>query len=139
MDLLILRLLFDFGLVVLIWIVQLVIYPGLCYYSETDLVKWHKLYTGRIAYVVGPLMIGQALIAAFQLWKEASLYTISGILIIATLWILTFSIFVPLHNAVLPDKNCEAITGNLVKKNWIRTGLWSIVFLGSLLQYFWTS
>ncbi len=51
MDILILRLLFDFGLVVLIWIVQLVIYPGLCYYSETDLLKWHKLYTSRIAYV----------------------------------------------------------------------------------------
>ncbi|MFN4762936.1 hypothetical protein ACKGJN_07440 [Gillisia sp. Q332] len=138
MDLLILRLLFDFGLVVLIWIVQLVIYPGLCYYSQTDLVKWHKLYTTRIAYVVGPLMIGQFLIAAFQLWKEVSLYTISGILIIAALWILTFSIFVPLHNAVMPGKNCETITSELVKKNWIRTGLWSLVFLLSLLQYVWS-
>ncbi len=136
MDLFILRLLMDFGLVILIWIVQLVIYPGLCFYNEPDLVKWHKLYTSRIAYVVGPLMIGQFFIAALQLWKEVSLYTISGILIIAALWIFTFSIFVPLHNSVMHGKNCETITRELVKKNWIRTGLWSLVFLLSLLQYF---
>lgn len=138
MDLLILRLLFDFGLLILIWLVQLVIYPGLRYYSETNLVKWHKVYTIRIAAVVGPLMIGQLLIASLQLWKEVSLFTISGILIITALWILTFSIFFPLHNAVMPGKDHETITRNLVKKNWIRTILWSLLFTISLLQYIWS-
>lgn len=53
------RLLLDFGLVVLIWIVQLVIYPSLCYYQDKDLAKWHKIYTQRIGVIVGPLMIAQ--------------------------------------------------------------------------------
>ena len=48
MDLQSVRLLLDFGLMVLIWIVQLVIYPGLCYYKSEDLGNWHKIYTGRI-------------------------------------------------------------------------------------------
>ena len=35
----------DFGAVVLIWLVQLVIYPSFLHYAESDLVNWHKIYT----------------------------------------------------------------------------------------------
>ncbi|MFT7429007.1 MAG: hypothetical protein ACI9IZ_001504, partial [Nonlabens sp.] len=37
-----LQLLVDFGLVVLIWIVQLIIYPSFLYYGSKTLNKWHK-------------------------------------------------------------------------------------------------
>lgn len=129
------RLLLDFGLVVLIWIVQLVIYPSPCYYQDKDLAKWHKIYTQRIGVIVGPLMIAQLAIALWQLWLQSSIYTWVSIIIIVTVWILTFSIFVPLHDAISPSKSCEKTTATLVTKNWWRTFLWSILFLGSIMYY----
>ena len=49
----------DFGLLVLIWMVQLVVYPGFKYYQRERLLEWHARYTSRISYIVGPLMLGQ--------------------------------------------------------------------------------
>lgn len=132
MDLLIIRLLTDFGLVVLIWVVQLVIYPGLCYYKNEDLGNWHKIYTGRIGIIVGPLMVAQLGIVIWQFIRDQNFYTWSSLGIVLVIWMLTFLIFVPLHNAIAPDKPCEEITTSLVKKNWWRTFLWSVLFLGSL-------
>ena len=132
MDLQIIRLLLDFGLMVLIWVVQLVIYPGLCYYKNEDLGNWHKIYTGRIGLVVGPLMIAQLFVATLQLWETMNFYTLGSIVIILVTWMLTFLIFVPLHNSIKPDESCEEITSNLVKKNWWRTFLWTILFLSTL-------
>ncbi|MEO1009857.1 MAG: hypothetical protein AAFX53_01035 [Bacteroidota bacterium] len=55
----ILRLLCDFGLVVLIWSVQLIIYPSFQFYNPIELLLWHGIYVHRITYVVLPLMVGQ--------------------------------------------------------------------------------
>ncbi|MCP9198586.1 hypothetical protein MKO06_01620 [Gramella sp. GC03-9] len=132
MDLLSIRLLLDFGLMVLIWTVQLVIYPGLCHYRQEELGKWHSIYTQRIGVIVGPLMIAQLAVCILQLWQEKNLYTWGSLVIILLTWILTFLIFVPLHNSISPDKPCEEITNSLVIKNWWRTWLWSVLFLGSL-------
>ncbi|HKJ48055.1 MAG TPA: hypothetical protein VJ973_03150 [Christiangramia sp.] len=132
MDLQLIRLLIDFGLMVLIWIVQLVIYPGMCYYKSEDLGNWHKIYTGRIGVIVGPLMIAQLAIAILQFWFMQSLYTIVSLIVILIIWMLTFLIFVPLHNSIQPNKSCEEITNDLVRKNWWRTLLWSLLFLASL-------
>ena len=53
------RLIIDFGLVILIWLTQLVIYPGMRFIPKDRLVKWHQSYTpsndsGRISTYVGP-------------------------------------------------------------------------------------
>lgn len=133
MDLALIRILLDFGLMVLIWIVQLVIYPGLCYYKNEDLGKWHKIYTQRIGVIVGPLMIAQLVVTIMQLLQAQNLYTWGSIIIVLITWILTFLIFVPLHNSIKPGESCEEITTSLVKKNWWRTFFWSILFLGSLI------
>jgi hypothetical protein len=133
MNIELIRLLLDFGLVVLIWVVQLVIYPSLCYYKNEDLGKWHKIYTGRIGVIVGPLMITQLLVASWQLWKQPNFYTWGSILIIAIIWAMTFLVFVPLHNSISPNQSCEKITLTLEVKNWWRTFLWSLLFLGSLI------
>ena len=132
MDLQLIRLLLDFGLMVLIWIVQLVIYPGMCYYKSEDLGNWHKIYTGRIGVIVGPLMIAQLAIAILQFWFMQSVYTIVSLIVILIIWMLTFLIFVPLHNSIQPNRSCEEITNDLVRKNWWRTLLWSLLFLASL-------
>ncbi|MBT8295067.1 MAG: hypothetical protein KJO51_01480, partial [Gramella sp.] len=129
MDLLLFRLLTDFGLVVLIWMVQLVVYPGLCFYPDHELDTWHKKYKNRIAFIVGPLMLAQLAIVIGQFVIDQNLYTWSSLGIVLAIWMLTFLVFVPLHNSINPDESCEEITASLVKKNWWRTFLWSVLFL----------
>ncbi len=132
---LIIRLLLDFGLVVLIWLVQLVIYPGFKFYSPANLACWHKIYTRRIAAVVVPLMIGQLGVAGYQFWEQQNSYTTGGLIVIFVLWLLTFTFFVPLHNTITKDPINQKATRDLVDKNWWRTILWTGLFLWSFVMY----
>ncbi len=129
------RLLLDFGLVVLIWLVQLVIYPGFKFYASANLEKWHRSYTPRITIVVLPLMTCQLLLAAYQLWQEINVYTSISLSIIVILWLLTFLIFVPLHQAIDKDPKNPQWPRDLERKNWTRTFLWSALFFYSLFLF----
>jgi hypothetical protein len=62
-----LRQLIDFGLVVLLWLVQWIIYPSFLQVAPERLVKWHAQYTQRMGYIVMPLMFGQLFIRAGSL------------------------------------------------------------------------
>ena len=132
MSLDLIRLLFDFGMVVLIWLVQLVIYPGLCYYNDRDVVRWHERYTPSVSYVVMPLMIGQLLVSIFQIYQLQNTYTVISLAIILSLWLSTFIQFVPLHSSISSATDCSQVTQKLVRLNWLRTALWSFLFIWSL-------
>ncbi|WP_299523846.1 hypothetical protein [Winogradskyella sp.] len=135
MTLEILRLLIDFGFVVLIWAVQLVIYPSFAYYSKSDLVKWHRSYTKRVTYIVLPLMFSQLAFGIFHLWQIRDWYTIISLLLILILWILTFRVFVPLHFSIDGNNPVENVCKKLVTKNWARTALWTLLFLITLIYF----
>lgn len=128
MKLSILRLLFDFGLLVLIWMVQLIIYPSFQFYSENDLLPWHEKYMVAISFVVIPLMLGQLITAIFQLIHDRNCFSIASMMLITLVWIATFTQFVPLHDAITSGKTTKPLLEELVFKNWIRTGLWTIIF-----------
>lgn len=132
MDLQIARLLFDFGMVVLIWLVQLVIYPGLCYYNGNDVAIWHKKYTPRVSYVVIPLMTGQLIISILQTITSASIYSIFSLCAVLILWLSTFIQFVPLHSKISAEPDCSKTLQKLVNRNWLRTLLCTLIFLWSL-------
>ena len=91
MSITILRLLFDFGLLVLIWIVQRIVYPSFLHYNSKDLVNWHKVYTSRLTFIVMPLMLGQLGISIYQLIMEINLYTVLSIIIIPAFATFTIS------------------------------------------------
>jgi len=122
------RVLIDFGLVVLIWIIQLIVYPSFLHYTATNLVGWHRKYTPLIGYIVGPLMLGQLGIAIYQVSTDFTLYHSLSILIIATIWIVTFLQFVPIHNNISKGRVNETMLVSLVRKNWSRTILWTLLF-----------
>ena len=133
MSITILRLLFDFGLLVLIWIVQRIIYPGFLHYNSKNLINWHKVYTSRLTFIVMPLMLGQLGVSIYQLIVEINLYTVLSIIIIIGIWVSTFTQFVPIHAQISKGKASQKMLDSLVKKNWIRTFLWTILFLYSML------
>ena len=133
MDLTYLRLLFDFGLVVLIWLVQLIIYPSFRYLDRQKLVFWHSKYSTRISLVVMPLMLGQLLITVLQL-NEGSVISYIIALLVLMVWILTFLYFVPLHGKFSRNEINETSLDGLVNVNWWRTLFWTAIFLLALLE-----
>ena len=135
MSLEIIRLLVDFGLFVLIWIIQLIIYPSFLYYSPENLIPWHRKYTRLIGYIVGPLMILQLGIAVYQTTLALSPYHLISLGIIGIVWISTFLQFVPLHNKISKAEFTDKTLTSLVKKNWLRTFLWTLLLLLSLAYY----
>ena len=133
MSIAILRLLFDFGLLVLIWIVQRIVYPSFLHYDTTNLINWHREYTSRFTFIVMPLMLGQLGISIYQLIMKIDLYSILSLIIILLIWAATFLQFVPIHAKIAKGKVSQKMLNSLVKKNWIRTFLWTALFLYSML------
>ena len=133
-----LQLLIDFGLFLLIWIVQLIIYPSFTYMEEANFQQWHPRYTQAVSYFVMPLMLGQVGLLAYLIWNDFDwIYVIQAILV-GLVWANTFFVAVPLHNEMLELTATLEIRAKLVKINWWRTGMWTIVFLLSVYKFFHT-
>lgn len=127
--------LFHFGLVVLIWLVQLVIYPSLKYVDPAQFVDWHRVYTERVSLVVIPLMLGQLGLSVARLaleWLHGDGMTLASFLVLLLVvgcWAATFLISVPIHSELQERGRVQSVVEQLVVTNWIRTGLWSAVCL----------
>lgn len=119
----------SFGLVVLIWLVQLIIYPAFSAIEPGRFIAWHAGYTRAITWVVGPLMLGQAGLLGFLLATRPSwLYALAACLVAAA-WAATCFLAVPAHDRLREAGPDPAVIARLVAKNWIRTAAWSSAFL----------
>ena len=128
------KILFDFGLVVLVWLVQLIIYPSFRYMPRDQLLIWHTKYTSRITLVVLPLMLGQVIFHSILLIKSPEIIGfVQGVLILV-LWGLTFLKAVPLHNRIQQGNNLNQTIPQLILWNWPRTILWTIIFVLTFIQ-----
>ena len=122
----------DSGLIVLIWLVQLIIYPSFRYTEEKDFISWHQRYTGLIGAIVSPLMLLQA---GGEIWVAITQDPRwVRILAIALIWISTFTLSVPCHRRLHTVGKNMAIIRRLIVTNWPRTLLWSILFLNTLIK-----
>lgn len=128
------RLIVDFGMLVLIWMVQLIVYPSFRYYPDNSLNGWHHVYTRRISMIVIPLMLAQLAIYLYEVVFSPSLLSFCCIGILLILWIVTFSLFVPAHNRISRGEHTDKSITLLIRANWIRTFLWTLLFMVSLLQ-----
>lgn len=129
-----LRLLVDFGLVILIWMVQLIIYPSFTAMTEESIKLWHPRYTGLISLFVIPLMFGQVGLHAQALLHQFDWKTGLAALLILVCWASTFVKAVPLHGQIDQLPNSLPAREQLVLANWPRTICWSLVFALSLWQ-----
>ena len=123
------RLLFDSGLLVLILMVQLIIYPSFLHYPLKSLITWHNIYTKKIAIVVIPLMLGQLIVSIFQVYEKQVFDTLSYFIIVLFLWGITLFKFAPMHNTISQGSVNDKFLTKLVRLNWIRTILWFLLFL----------
>ncbi len=138
MNIEVLRLAIDFGLMVLIWMVQLLIYPGFQYLHPSSFQKWHGKYARNMTFIVAPQMIGQIGIAIYFLYKYPEMFASNVIyaILIALTWITTFLIFIPIHSELDKRGFNSSLCLQLTRKNWIRVVAWTaIVILDLLLLY----
>lgn len=128
-------LLVDVGLVVLIWMVQLIIYPSFTYYKSENLIEWHQKYTANIAVIVIPLMLAQLVLAIVAVFYQPNFISIFNLAIVLFLWIFTFLSFAPLHFKITEGDGSSKNLQLLIQRNWIRTFLWSALLLFHLFLY----
>jgi len=128
-------LLIDAGLVVLIWMVQLIIYPSFPYYKTENLIKWHQKYTIGIAVIVIPLMLSQLIVATTDFFLYFSFQSLAAFTIVLFLWAFTFLSFAPIHLKITNGEITNELLFRLIRLNWIRTFFWSLLFIFHLMIY----
>jgi len=127
----------DFGMVILIWLVQLIIYPSFEYSARESFIQWHEKYTGLITLVVLPLMFAQIGLAIWQLYNgDRSWETLTAIGLIAFCWLVTFGLSVPAHNQLQTIGNDISTVRWLVLTNWLRTIGWTAISMLSIKQVY---
>ena len=115
----------SWALFVLIWLVQLIIYPGFIRIPAQYFIDYHRWYAKRIAMIVGPLMLAEVFLLIGWWWAgidHSAAYVAT--LIVCIIWLSTFRIQVPIHNRLQNGKDKDLIR-QLVVTNWIRTSAWS--------------
>lgn len=110
----------------LIWYVQLVHYPSFRFLNEENFAKFHKHHSMRTGIIVMPVMSIELSTSGVLAWMEGWLtLNTFGFYLVLLIWISTFFLSVPKHNALKHGKVDSLIDG-LVNTNWFRTMLWSI-------------
>lgn len=130
------RLVLDVGLLVLIWMIQLIVYPSFLFYTAKELIAWHKMYTKAIALIVIPLMLGQLGIAIYQVFLVQNTYTLTSIILVVFLWGITLLKFAPMHQQISEGNTHVQLLKKLVQINWIRALIWTILCAMSATSVF---
>ena len=116
----------SWGLCILIWLVQTIIYPGLIRIPSEDFVSYHSWYVVRITAIVFPLMIGEAIVTiVWIVIDDASIVSIIAACFVVIIWLSTFVLQVPIHKRLQSGKD-DILIRRLVGTNWIRTIVWSL-------------
>jgi len=120
----------DVGLLVLIWMVQLVIYPGFCHFGKDGLEKWHKTYMRHITFIVLPLMLTQLILSGYLLYvSDFGVLRIADFLLVGSMWLSSVFIYKPLHERLIREPENTGLCHRLEKTNWWRTAVWTLILL----------
>lgn len=119
------------GMVGVIWVMQLISYPAFGQVDGASFPAYHKAHCDRITLVVVPLMTVELLTgllllesppAALDGERTAGLWVATGLL--AVVWGVTGLVSAPLHGA-LRSGNRAVLVPRLVRTNWVRTLAWT--------------
>jgi hypothetical protein len=114
------------ALAVLLWAVQLIIYPAFRSIDPARFQRWHYAYTGQITLLVAPLILlqtGGTLLRRVFLAESSPLW-ITECALTALAWLVTGCLSVPLHRQLQQGRDERAIE-RLIHTNWLRTLAWS--------------
>ncbi len=114
------------GLIGLIWTVQLVHYPLFAEVGAEKFPVYHARHTRQITWVVAPLM-GVELVSAVLLFAQGhrELWFLASGIPLALNWLSTWLVQIPLHDSLAAGFDSGAHR-RLVKTNWLRTAAWTL-------------
>jgi hypothetical protein len=130
------RLAVDTGILVLIWMVQLIIYPAFHVMEASGFVQWHKKYMNAIGVIVIPLMLAQAGCIAQQLIEELSIASLVSAIAVLIAWIVTVTLSAPTHQKLQAEGKKQKTIQFLITTNWLRTIGWTIAFIAEFSGHF---
>jgi len=117
-----------FGLVVLIWIIQILHYPSFRFIDKSSFREFCLFHQNRITYIVMPLMVGELILSLYRAFHMRSFLSYLNLSIVILIWLSTAFIQVPIHQKLTQDFSPELVN-DLVQTNWLRTILWSFKFI----------
>jgi hypothetical protein len=111
-----------------IWFVQLVHYPLLAHAGEEGFAALAAEHGRRTGWVVAPPMAVEAVTAvALLAWRPDGVpagAAWAGVALVAAIWVTTWTMQVPRHRVLALGWDAGAHR-DLVRGNWLRTGLWT--------------
>jgi hypothetical protein len=116
------------GLLVLIWVVQLVHYPFFRFLDPGQFPAAMAYHQRQISLIVLPLMVTELAIALGLTYLAPTLINGAALCLVLGVWLSTFCLQVPLHSQLLETRN-PAVIERLIRSNWLRTALWSFKVL----------
>lgn len=124
----------DFGMFLIISMVQIIVYPTFHKIKEEQFVGWHRKYCNAIGVFVLPLMICQLLESASACFFSVGDLPWVKLTAVLGAWLVTFFISAPCHRILQDGKN-TAVINRLIRTNWWRTFFWTVAFLISIILY----
>lgn len=124
----------DVGMTVLIWMVQLIIYPGFRNVVPERFHDWHLQYMKTISRIVIPMMMLQLLSHGLISVMQPSLLQWLAFATILGAWMVTFTLSVPCHRQLQKAGYRIEIINRLVNTNWLRTICWTVTLILGFLS-----
>jgi hypothetical protein len=125
-----------FGMTGIIWLVQLVQYPGFRHVGVAEFGSFHRFHCRSIGLVVGPLMVLELLTASLLaaageppwFWR----IMLAALLVV---WLSTALWQGPLHGRLSREGARPHLLRALLRGNWLRTILWTLRSAGLVWFY----
>ncbi|UOQ73621.1 hypothetical protein [Hymenobacter cellulosilyticus] len=121
-----------------IWMVQLVHYPGFAQVPAAGFGAFHQAHLRRMGWVVMAPMVAELLLSGWLAWagRELGAAVWGSLALVVIIWLVTFFISVPFHNRLTRDGYNYITIDGLVRTNWLRTLAWTLR-LGLLGYLLW--
>ena len=106
-------------------ITQFVTYPSFKLIHKKEFSKFHKAYTKKMLFIVGPIMTIEFFVTVTVFFVNTNFHFFIQFVLVSIIWILTFFLIVPIHKK-LENQFHNKLNNNLIKLNGFRTSLWII-------------
>ncbi len=125
-----------FAMTGVIWLVQLVQYPGFARVGAAEFGAFHRHHCRSIGFVVGPLMVLE-LLTALLLASAGEPHWFWRVMLgaLLSIWLSTALLQGPLHGRLTREGPRPELIRALVRGNWLRTILWSARSAGLVWFY----
>jgi hypothetical protein len=125
------------ALVGLIWVVQVIIYPQFHRVKGSEFQSYHFSHCFRIGMVVAPLLLTEAVTAAWIVYHGCDLNFLLSVCLLPVIWLSTALLQAPLHVKLMRGFDTTLIR-RVNSTNWVRTLAWTargVLICLSLLKH----